>query len=578
VKKFKNAKVLEGGEAVKSALSLAFTALMLTVIQPPVNWWPLAWVSFVPFILACSPQTKPKRLAIIAYTVSLLYWLGNLYWVFPITVLGWAAFCVYTALLWPILALTIRYCRVKKIPLFLAVPVLVVGTERLQGVFLGGFFWRFLAHSQFQNITIIQIADIFGAAGVSFLIAMVNGLLAELILDAQRFKNIFKISNLIKTGLVGIAVVATFVYGRWRIEQSDKFIETGPLVASLQSNVPQSVKRTFQADREIFDDLMLSSKAAAEAGAELIIWPETMVQATLNPDVWPFLSPTENYEVFDKALREHSRETAYVLVGSYGANIQPESYWDISLVEHNSAFLYTPAGQQYNKRYDKIHLVLFGEYLPFRNTFRPLYNFLMKCTPYNYDYSLGAGSEYTIFEITTRQSVQPNTYKFGVIICYEDTIPAMTRRFAMDEQGRKRIHWLVNISNDGWFVRFKDGKVLPSTELTQHAAVCAFRSVENRLAIVRSVNTGISCLIDSLGRIHDGYISASADFPTEAMNRQGIAGWFVDKMPIDKRVTFFSRHGQWLDFCCVACLIVSIIVLVLAQSGRVRRLTIHSSR
>lgn len=578
MKKFKNVKVLEGGEAVKSALSLAFTALMLTVIQPPVNWWPLAWVSFVPFILACSPQIKPKRLAIIAYTVSLLYWLGNLYWVFPITVLGWAAFCTYTALLWPILALTIRYCRVKKIPLFLAVPVLVVGTERLQGVFLGGFFWRFLAHSQFQNITIIQIADIFGAAGVSFLIAMVNGLLAELILNARRFKNIFKISNLIKTGLVSIAVVATFVYGRWRIEQSDKFIETGPLVASLQSNVPQSVKKTFQAGKEIFDELLLSSKAAAVAGAELIIWPETMVQATLNPDVWPFLSPTENYEVFDKALREHSRETAYVLVGSYGANIQPESYWDISLVEHNSAFLYTPAGQQYNKRYDKIHLVLFGEYLPFRNTFRPLYNFLMKCTPYKYDYSLGAGSEYTIFEITARQSAQPNTYKFGVIICYEDTIPAMTRRFAMDEQGRKRIHWLVNISNDGWFVRFKDGKVLPSTELAQHAAVCAFRSVENRLAIVRSVNTGISCLIDSLGQIHDGYISASANFPTEAMNRQGIAGWFADKMPIDKRVTFFSRHGQWLDFCCVACLIVSIIVLVLAQSGRVRRLTIHSSR
>ncbi len=237
-------------------LSFIASAVMLTVIQPPTGWSLLAWVSLVPFILACSPKARPKSLAIVAYIVSLCYWLGNLYWVFPITIAGWFAFCAYTAVLWPIVALCLRFCRIKKIPLFLASGVLFVGAERLQGFFLGGFFWRFLAHSQYNNTTIIQIADIFGAAGVSFLIGMVNGLLAGLILDALRrmpsgrysmlnarsLKNIFNTSNFVKTGLVIIVVVATIVYGRWRINQSDEFVTDGPLIASLQSNVPQSVK------------------------------------------------------------------------------------------------------------------------------------------------------------------------------------------------------------------------------------------------------------------------------------------------------------------------------------------------
>ncbi|MFB0524456.1 MAG: hypothetical protein ACETVZ_02880, partial [Phycisphaerae bacterium] len=174
-----------GLSSVVCPLSFVTSAVMLTVIQPPISWSFLAWVSLVPFILACSPQAKPKPLVLVAYIVSLCYWLWNLYWVAPITLIGWAAFCLYVALLWPIVALCLRYCRIKKIPLFLAGGVLFVGAERLQGFFLGGFFWRFLAHSQYHNIMVIQIADIFGAAGVSFLIAMVNGLLAELILDAR---------------------------------------------------------------------------------------------------------------------------------------------------------------------------------------------------------------------------------------------------------------------------------------------------------------------------------------------------------------------------------------------------------
>jgi len=562
------------------------SALMLTVISAsggPISWAPLAWVSLVPFVLVCSPAAKPKQLALAAYLISIVYWLGNLYWVFPITVVGWAAFCLYTALLWPMAALCLRFCRIKNVPLFLAVPVVFVGAERLQGLFLGGFFWRFLAHSQYNNITLIQIADIFGAAGVSFLIAMVNGLAAELIIAAGK-KKVLRFSNFLKTAVVCAAVVAAVSYGRWRVKQADKFIEAGPLVASLQSNVPQSVKRTFEESDRLFEELMQKSKAGAQAGAELIVWPETMVQATLNTDVWPFLVSSETNRAFDQALREHSRDTAFVLVGAYGGRVKAEGESSLYLAKYNSAFLYRPDGRQAAEHYHKIHLVPFGEVVPFKRKLPWLYNFLMKFTPYNYDYSLDYGTEYTVFEMSRRQGpetqvypvrnpaseehpakgkISNGVYKFSVMICYEDTVPAIARRFAIDRQGRKRLHWLVNISNDGWFVRFKKGKVFPSTELPQHAAVCVFRAVENRLAVVRSVNTGISCLIDTLGRIQDGFVDGT--LPADAMARKGMAGWFVDEVPIDKRITFFSKYGQWLDFCCAACLVLLIIVQPLGR-------------
>jgi apolipoprotein N-acyltransferase len=567
----KNAKIKN---ALLLCLPFVASAVMLTVIGPPISFSSLAWVALVPFILACSPKANPRQLAVVSYVISLCYWLGNLYWVYPVTIVGWFVFCLYTALLWPILALCIRYCRTKKFPLFIAAAVLIVATERMQGLFLGGFFWRFLAHSQYDNITLIQIADIFGAGGVSFLIAMYNGLVAELIVAAGQ-GNILRITNFLKAAIVCAAIIGAFAYGRWRTAQSDKLVEAGPPVASLQSNIPQSVKRTFSAEQEIFDGLMEQSKAAAKAGAELIVWPETMVQAILDSQVWQFLVSAEECKALDKALREHSKGNAFVLVGAYGASIQQDNGGRIRLARYNSAFLYRPDGEQDGRRYDKIHLVPFGEVLPLRKTIPWFYRMLMKIKfiPYNFDYSLEHGSEYTVFEMTGRKK-QNGSYKFGVMICYEDTVPEIARRFANGQGGQKRLDWLVNISNDGWFVRFENGKVFPSTELPQHTAVCVFRAVENRLAILRSVNTGISCLIDTAGRVKNGFIDGN--LPGEAMARMGCAGWFVDRVPIDKRTTFFSKYGQWLDNFCAACLFLLIIVLL---SGRfVRHRKYGSSR
>jgi apolipoprotein N-acyltransferase len=571
------------------SLPFIASALMLTMIQAPIDWAPLAWVSLVPFILASSPTSKPKHLFLAAYVVSACYWLVNIYWIAPITLLGWSSLCMYTALLAPILALCIRYCRKKKIPLLLAAPVLFVGAERLQGLFLGGFFWRHLSHSQYANITIIQIADIFGAAGVSFLVAMVNGLLAELIIAAQQ-KNLVKTSNFLKAAIVSAALLAGIFYGRWRINQSARFVTQGPLVASLQSNVPQTVKTEAlrgepevaeQTSQELFDELMQNSKASLAEGAELIIWPETMVQATLNEGVLAYYNPSSQPKLFDKALSEHATNNAYLLIGAYGGKVGLDGTNYVFKERYNTAFLYRPDGRKDPKQYSKIHLVLFGEVLPFRKSFPLLFNLIMKFNPYGFDHSLDAGTEYTVFEMTTppRNSTSAHpaqTYKFSVIICYEATLPTIVRRFVLNEQGQKQIDFLINMSNDGWFVRFKDDEVLPSTELPQHAAICVFRAIENRLAVVRSVNTGISCIIDTIGNIKYG--SLAGTLPDSPMARKGMAGWFLDKLPIDKRKTIFSKYGQWLDFSCALGLILLIIVMTLPRIIRNKKIVTSVQR
>mgnify|MGYP000890136447 CR=1 FL=1 len=565
------------------------SALLLTVIQPPMGWSFWAWVAWTPFALACSPQKNARSVILAAFSVGFLYWLVNLYWIQPITTIGWLGMGLYLSMFWVLPALAVRRVRATRIPLFVALPILLAGWERLQGFPLGGFYWRFLGHSQYKCLAMIQVADLVGVAGVSFVVAMVNGFLADAIVTCGQSTDVSRFTLHASRGLllglaVTIAVVAgNLLYGQWRLRQTPAFVAEGPRVGSLQSNVPQSVKQSFSESSRLFDELMVSSQAAAAAGAELIVWPETMVQGILDPALWPHLRSggdpddetfLDEDKAFHKALSEHARETASgLLVGAYGMEIRQDRRGESYLASFNSAYFYHPDGTRDPGRYDKIHLVLFGEYIPFQHRFPWLFEQLKKFFPkgYNPNYSLEHGRRYTIFELAASQrkdleqrpedgdsTLQTSNCKlqtplrFGVIICYEDAIPYVGRNFALDETGRKRIDWLVNISNDGWFVRFPEaqGRVIASSELPQHAAISAFRAVENRLAIIRSVNTGISCLIESTGRIRDGYLAASEGFPAKAMSRTAMAGWFVDRLPIDKRVTFYSRHGEWFANAC----------------------------
>jgi len=534
--------------------AFAATAIMLTLAQQPVGAWPLAWAAYIPFIIVCLREPKPPRLYLTAFIVSTLYRLGNLYWMGFVTIVGWIAFCLYTAILWPLLASSLRWCKSQKMPLFIAVPVLIVGIEQMQGLFLGGFYWNYLAHSQYANTALIQISDIFGAGGVSFVVALINGLIAEILIHRN--------SRVILRNIIIAAVIlaGTIGYGKWRINQSAQFITQGPLIGAVQTNIPIAVKKSFVEEDQIFSEIIEQSSQCIAAKAKLVVWPETMVQAILNPQILRLLVDDHSYKILDEKIREHARLGAYILAGAYDGTPKYDAN-NIRLAQKfNSAFLYNPDGSQSPQKYSKIFLVPFGEMLPFSNI--PLiHKMLLTFSPYDFDYTIDPGTELTVFGMQIPQTNQK--YKFSVMICYEDAVPAMARKCALDENGRKQIDWLVNISNDGWFVRFENSKVLPATELSQHAAISAFRAVENRLAVLRSVNTGISCMIDTLGHIRNGY--TAGNLPQKAFDRQGIKGWFADIVPIDARTTFFSKHGPLLDFACQLCLVLIIIEIIIER-------------
>lgn len=542
-------------------LGFVVSGLLLTFIQAPFRGGALAWICLVPFILAWMSGVSTKRLMWISYLVSVCYWLCNVYFIGYVTGPGCVAICLYLGLYWPIAGVCIRHYYRRgggkfRLPLFLVIAMIFVGAEAWQGILITGFNWRLLGQSQWERLGVIQMCDIFGTLGLSFLIAMVNGVIAELIACGD--KKLYRWQNAVKVVTVGGVIVAAVFYGQWRIGQEAEFVTDGPLLGSVQSNVPSDDKEQTDKAREILDDLIKLSDATLGAGAKFVCWPETIVLTTINKEYVRLCKPEFNPVVFDALIKAHSKDRGYVMFGGHSADIDMQSY-EVA-ARYNSAFMYGPDGEQNFKRYDKIHLVPFGEYIPFKESIPPLYNLFMKLSPYDYDYNLTKGTEYTSFEILDAGE----KYHFGVLICYEDTDPTVTRKMVVDENGQRKADWLVNLSNDGWYVRYNDnGDVFPSTELVQRAVITIFRAVESRVSIIRSVNTGVSCMIDSTGRICDGFEAGT--LPEKALDRQGMAGWFVDRVKVDSRVSFFSRYGHWFKTFCAWGVIVLVVMAIVRR-------------
>ncbi|NLH16731.1 MAG: apolipoprotein N-acyltransferase [Phycisphaerae bacterium] len=537
---------------------LGLSAAILTVIQSPIGWGWLAWVAWVPFVWVCDSGQSTRRLVWLSFGVSAVYWLANLYWIGYVTVPAYILFCLYLALYWPILVWGFRYLHGQwGLPYFVCTPLLILGAEAWQGILITGFDWRLLAHSQYGNWALIQIADLVGVTGISFLIAMVNGLVADLLIEARQngIRKTIRMGNGVKTVVTTGLIVATILYGRHRIAETASCLQPGPVIAAVQPNIPSNIKELADSAEPILRNLFQQSSQAYVAGAALVAWPETMVLTTLNAGFVAFCKEDSNPVFFDKQISEFVKDKGHLVVGAHAADLVfDEQNNPVILHKYNSAFLYRSNGMQEPQRYDKMHLVPFGEYIPLRDFSKRLNQWLLKLTPYDYDYQLTHGTHHTTFEI----EVDKQKYRFGILICYEDTDAQVARRNTVDPSGKKKTDWLVNISNDGWYVRYLDGKVLPSTELPQRTILTAFRAIENRVWIIRSVNTGISCLIDSTGRIRDGF--EHGNLPRRAMDRQAVAGWFADRVQVDSRVTFFSRHGPWLKhgFAAVFVLITAL--------------------
>lgn len=525
---------------------------------PPASYGMIAWVCLVPFLVAVGLRQSPWAVAALSYGTGLVFLACNLIWILRLTTAGYIAMILYMALYYALAGLGIVWCRARlRLPLTLVVPIMWSGAEQMRSLTALAFPWFLLGHSQWQTLPVIQISDTFGVIGVSFVIAMVNGLIAELLLGPAKPRR----SLLPCVVLTGAVAAVTVGYGMYRLGQQT--LGDGPRVAVVQENFPNQIEpdpdRTIRSLVEAH--MVISEQIADKADPDLIVWPETAILMPLNqmylsaeamarPGDIRVLGMRQPYTASqilqDDYLYDHARShDTYLLVGAMGRREVPYK------AKYNSAYLYNPDTGLTDIRYDKIHLVPFGEYVPFRHSWPALYRFLnYRMTPFGaqgMEYSLDPGRTMTRFSFRA-DSQKDQVYRFATPICYEGTMAGLCRRFVKPQDGRKQIDFLVNISNDGWFDH--------GAELPQHLSVYVFRAVENRVAVARSVNTGISALIDSNGRIMS---TVQVDGRARGSD---VRGAICDVLPIDSRVTLFSRYGQWFGMLCMVLLLICWMVIV----------------
>ena len=578
-------------------------AMLLTLAFPPmeVSW--LACVAPAPLLVMAIRTRRPRTVFLAGWLGGLVFFILNMHWIWPITAAGCIALIPYLALYWAVFAWALRRIReVLPVPLTVLAPVLWVPLEYLRAWLLTGLPWVFLGHTQYENIALIQVADVLGAYGLSFLVMMAAGLVTDLLTvplvvrrtappgrdreaagapearqgsprpeDAGPARAARSHFSRVLAAMILLTVAAwagTVAYGLWRLGQPTK--RPGPVVATVQTCVPQEVKlearlRQIQEleQRMLQEQVDLTAAALAEARrkdlqVDLVCWPETMVpgiqnQEFLEADLAARLQDRDVAETFSFAQErsrrywQKIRDTAAgagcpILFGAHAVHIEgayrlPGGGYMTRGPRYNSAFLMAPGSKPFaaEHAYAKAHLVPFGEYVPFKQSWPWLHGLLGGFTPYDYDYSLTPGAHDPAPFVLKYGGAEA---RFQVPICYEDAMPYRVREMVRsDDPARaKAVDFLVNISNDGWF----NGSV----ELDQHLNLCVFRAVENRVPIVRSVNTGISAIIDPEGRIET--------VVEKGGNRRYISGQTVGRLTLDDRAAPYTRIGDAFAMACAA--------------------------
>ncbi len=536
-----------------------------SLIFPPLPTWPLAFVCLAPWLLIVAGSPRPRRVYVLSYLLGFGFYLINMYWMYYPTGAGYVAASAYLASYLPLVAIPVRHAaRRRRIPLTFVLPFVWVGAEWLRSLLLSGFPWFFLGHAAYRWLSLIQISDVAGAYGVSFIIATVNGALADALMrwrtrptGARMPAATIRWSQRLRRPTVAWPLgllLAALIYGQVQLHRSTT--AAGPKIAVLQGNFLSAVEGEREDPHTRFEFYATLLMRARTTNADLYALPETPLHMTLNrefleldttrPENWGWGGEQAVCRRWAEAFMAYSQANgAYLVTGGFSRTYNA---YDLLCAErqYNSAFVFGPDGEL-PQRYDKVHLVLFGEAVPLRfGRLRFLYLWLNRMTPWGGpfdDYSLFAGDTFRTFAMTTGDG---RTFRFGIPICYEDVMPYITRRFVTGrgkgaaERTRegKQIDFILNISNDGWFAH--------STELPQHLAISAFRAVENRIGVARAVNTGISAFIDSDGRIHhvvevDG-------------RRRGprVDGYQVANVCVDSRFSLYSRWGDVFAWLCAA--------------------------
>ena len=454
------------------------TGLLLYLAEPPFGLWPLAFVALIPAMHAAHRARTYRSAVLGGFLAGVAFFAPGLFWLTSTTIIGWAALALYCATYIAVFAVLARATS--------NILALAAGWTLLEfvrgAIAFTGFPWLLLSHSQYAFTPFTQILDVIGSYAMGGLLIAMNVLIWKGASGGKR-KNLWMAAGI----LVGVCL-----YGYIRMYSIT--LRQAQRVALVQASVPQEMKEALEGTYDPLGGLTkylnASSGISVDQKIDLLVWPETVVLSPYTLNVDP--------EILKDALAEDARfaqeslgrlaqsHKAYFLAGS--TSFLPASHGYVSDAQvasripsgnwgrrYNSAYLLDPNGR-YVDRYDKMHLVPFGEYIPLRDTLP----FLAKFVPF--DASLSEGEKQTIFEIKR----DGQTLKFGVLICYEDTDSELARRLRRDGAD-----FFVNISNDAWF---------GLSELDQHYVTARFRAIENRVGVVRSGNNGLSGMIDPLGR------------------------------------------------------------------------------
>jgi len=483
---------------------------LLCAAFPSYSYAILVWIALVPLLLA-TLDSKPAAAFTWWLACGFLYYIESFSWVHEVADFRMAHYLpllVFYSLYFGLFGLCLGFIsnRLGWRAAACAVPFLWVSVEFLRSnmTFLS-LPWGLLAHSQYLCPTVIQLADLTGAYGLSFVIALFNAALAAALLTV--IKNRFGgklISPAIRQPfvLIGSAMACTaftLIYGFFFMPDTPEGRQIR--LAVVQGNIEQARKWDPAYAEYILDTYDELTRRASSSNPELIVWPETATPRSISIDK----------KLYGRIKQLAVSSGAHLLLGS--SQLQKFNLKDKDSARYlNSAFLISPdARQQDTQRYDKIHLFPFGEQLPYPDTIP----WSMLAVPKAGNYI--AGKEYKVFDL--------NGYRFAVTICWENIFPNMARRFV--EGGAE---FIVNITNEAWFGR--------TSAPYQFLAMSVFRAVENRIYIVRCANTGISCCIGPNGRIAERVVDERG---VDTFVR-GVESATV--IPLQNR-TFYHRFGDW---------------------------------
>jgi apolipoprotein N-acyltransferase len=492
----------------RTLLVASGSGLLLSAAFPRPDLYPLAWIALTPLFMVMRRRPFASGfVAGLAFFAVVLYWLnivmttyGGLSPLFSL--LAYLVLLLYLAGYFAVA--TWAACRLEtllKLPCLLSLPLFWVALEYLRGILLTGFPWALLGYSQ-QNFSLaIQSADVTGVYGVSLLLVAVNCALAWLLREPRR-KSAW-------LGAAGVLLLSLshFGYGAWRQAQPLDQRQTQLQVAMVQGNIEQAIKWNPDHRQATIDKYLQLSAQNGAVNPELIIWPEAATPFYLQ-------DPSE----LSMQVGQLPRQTgSYLLVGSPAYQRLPDQNYR----NYNSAFLFSPQGEVLG-RSDKIHLVPFGEYVPFGS----LLTFVNKLVAGVGDFSPG-----------TVKPLPLNGHSLGVLICYEAIFPDLARDYV-----RQGSDLLVNLTNDAWFGN--------SSAPYQHLAMTRFRAIENRIWLVRVANTGISALIAPSGKL----VLSGPLF--EAANLSGLVG-------LGSGATFYTRFGDLFAYACLlACAVFSLLAFL----------------